>query len=608
MKPSTFAIALLCCASSLAAQDRPDPDFIDSDGDGIDGEEAAAVFVAGYGNDAFAGTKSEPMATIGAAIARAASTGKSQVYVSRGTYSARVTLVSGIDLYGGFDGLTGWVRKPEHVSTIRSTTVTGGRIAALEAHNLGVDTRVEAINIETGNTVSTGISNYAVLVAGSGAGSLRLRYLTITAGNAGPGQAAAAGTTPATEADGTPGGDGSCGASVTASGGPGGTSSCGVAGGRGGNGGAPGNGGANGLAGVGGSSPGFGGGAGSPAGDGSGGGNGASGAVGADGAAGASGPPGGTYAFPYVGGTGGKGADGTPGGGGAGGGGGGGEDCGFCLEGTGNGGGGGGAGGCPGTGGGGGFSGGGSFGVYAPSGRVVLEAVRIRTGTGGAGGTGGTGGPGGSGGAGAFGAQVCTTEVGSGGRGGNGGVGGRGGHGGGGPGGPSIAIVVPDAASVGDAVRVTLGNGGAPGTSLGHLGAAGAVLASAPANVALAGMPTLSVAPASATEGSGVLRFVVTLAAITEATVQVGYTTAAGSADATDYTPVSGTLVFDPWTSRRTIDVPLANDTIGEAEESFTLVLSAPSGATIAAGTAEGRIVDDDERIFLVDGFESPAN
>ena len=63
-----------------------------------------------------------------------------------------------------------------------------------------------------------------------------------------------------------------------------------------------------------------------------------------------------------------------------------------------------------------------------------------------------------------------------------------------------------------------------------------------------------------------------------------------------DYGTVEGTLAFAPGETAKTIRVPVIDDALDEAdEETFAVALSAPTGATLDAGTATGTIRDDDE-------------
>lgn len=61
-----------------------------------------------------------------------------------------------------------------------------------------------------------------------------------------------------------------------------------------------------------------------------------------------------------------------------------------------------------------------------------------------------------------------------------------------------------------------------------------------------------------------------------------------------DYQSVDQTVTFDPGATTATVDVPIVGDTTYELDESYTLTLSDPSGASIAKGTGTGTIVNDD--------------
>jgi hypothetical protein len=109
--------------------------------------------------------------------------------------------------------------------------------------------------------------------------------------------------------------------------------------------------------------------------------------------------------------------------------------------------------------------------------------------------------------------------------------------------------------------------------------------------------PSLNIADTSVTEGNtGIVNasFAVTLSAASGQTVTVSYATANGTATATDYTTTSGTLTFSPGTVTQNVIVPVTGDTLNEANETFTVTLSNPVGATIADGQATGTITNDD--------------
>ena len=75
----------------------------------------------------------------------------------------------------------------------------------------------------------------------------------------------------------------------------------------------------------------------------------------------------------------------------------------------------------------------------------------------------------------------------------------------------------------------------------------------------------------------------------------VDYQTAGGTAlEGTDYDAASGTLTFGPGATRRTIEVRTRQDTAAEPNETFTVTLRSPSGATLRDAGAVGTIIDDD--------------
>ena len=110
------------------------------------------------------------------------------------------------------------------------------------------------------------------------------------------------------------------------------------------------------------------------------------------------------------------------------------------------------------------------------------------------------------------------------------------------------------------------------------------------------GPVTVSVADARAREGEDAsIDFAVSLSRAASEQVTVAYATADGSATAgADYTRTSGTLRFAPGETAKTVRVPVLDDVVDEGEETFTLRLSAASGAVIADGEATGTIVNSD--------------
>ncbi len=145
------------------------------------------------------------------------------------------------------------------------------------------------------------------------------------------------------------------------------------------------------------------------------------------------------------------------------------------------------------------------------------------------------------------------------------------------------------------AVTVTMEGGRACETSGAVCTADGSTLAET-LELTVPGPVALSAADASAREGPDAsVDFAVTLNRAASRRVKVDYATTDGTARAgEDYTATSGTLTFAPGTVKRTVSVPVLDDSTDEGEESFTLTLSNASGAVIADGEAMGTIVNSD--------------
>jgi len=88
--------------------------------------------------------------------------------------------------------------------------------------------------------------------------------------------------------------------------------------------------------------------------------------------------------------------------------------------------------------------------------------------------------------------------------------------------------------------------------------------------------------------------FTVELSAASATPVTVAYKTVAGTADGSDFTPVSGTLTFAPGETKKTVTVKVAGDALQEANEAFQIALSSPTGATLGKTAATATIVNDD--------------
>ncbi|WP_199744018.1 Calx-beta domain-containing protein, partial [Trichormus variabilis] len=76
--------------------------------------------------------------------------------------------------------------------------------------------------------------------------------------------------------------------------------------------------------------------------------------------------------------------------------------------------------------------------------------------------------------------------------------------------------------------------------------------------------------------------YTVTLSSTSNQTITVQYATANGTATAgSDYTSKTGTLTFNPGVKTQSIIIPIVNDAINEANETFTLTLKSPTNASL---------------------------
>ncbi|MEZ5300267.1 MAG: Calx-beta domain-containing protein [Verrucomicrobiales bacterium] len=107
--------------------------------------------------------------------------------------------------------------------------------------------------------------------------------------------------------------------------------------------------------------------------------------------------------------------------------------------------------------------------------------------------------------------------------------------------------------------------------------------------------PSLSVADATGAEGAGTVAVPVSLSAASGKTVAVNFATADNTAvNGQDYSGVSGTITFPPGATSGSIDIGLLDDLTDEPDRQFAFALSAPSNASIADGSANVTVADDD--------------
>jgi len=110
--------------------------------------------------------------------------------------------------------------------------------------------------------------------------------------------------------------------------------------------------------------------------------------------------------------------------------------------------------------------------------------------------------------------------------------------------------------------------------------------------------PGLSIFDGSIVEGNkgtSRLDLVVTLSGVSSEQITVQYRTVNGTAAApSDYQAASGSVTFLPGETRKTISIFVVGDRKREANETFTVQLSNPSGAYFFDSTATATIINDD--------------
>jgi len=108
-------------------------------------------------------------------------------------------------------------------------------------------------------------------------------------------------------------------------------------------------------------------------------------------------------------------------------------------------------------------------------------------------------------------------------------------------------------------------------------------------------LPALSVADAQVAEGGGVVSVVLSLSESSASDVVVDCYSANGSAlGGADFTTFDGPVTIPAGQTVVAIQIAIQDDAGAEIDETFNVVLSDPSGATIADGSATVTIYDDD--------------
>ena len=112
-------------------------------------------------------------------------------------------------------------------------------------------------------------------------------------------------------------------------------------------------------------------------------------------------------------------------------------------------------------------------------------------------------------------------------------------------------------------------------------------------------LPTINLNPNSQTIVEGLTTpqnasYTVTLSNASSQTISVNYATSNGTATAgSDYTATIGTLTFAPGVTSQVLNIPILNDSLNEADETFTLALSSPTNAALGTQTAATTTITD---------------
>ena len=116
--------------------------------------------------------------------------------------------------------------------------------------------------------------------------------------------------------------------------------------------------------------------------------------------------------------------------------------------------------------------------------------------------------------------------------------------------------------------------------------------------------PSLSVSDVSAAEDTGNVTFTISTSMPISADIMVDFTTQDLTATAgSDYTSTSGTATIPGGELEIGITVSIANDNLAEDSETFSLILDNAVNATIAVGSAEATIIDNDVASLTVAGL-----
>ncbi len=177
--------------------DLDEPDGVDQNCDGIDGDISKAIFVAKTGADSNPGSISLPVATLTKALQLATEQNKRDIYVGGGVYTGSIDLFVGVSLYGGYmpgffsrdtvsyqSAIVGTAFGPGPVAAVRAVAITGG--AAVQK------TRLDGFVVLGASAKTAGDTSYGIYVAKCD-DTVQILNCTIVAGDGAAGLAGVTG-------------------------------------------------------------------------------------------------------------------------------------------------------------------------------------------------------------------------------------------------------------------------------------------------------------------------------------------------------------------------------------------------------------------------------
>ena len=229
-----------CECEFMSSTDIPDASGTDANCDGIDGEIGQAYFVSPTGDDSNPGTMDQPFRTVQKGVNQAQTDSRRDVLVAQGVYAENVTLLDGVNLYGGYSQDFMQRDPSQFEAVLFGQSLSGGQRGAVTIDGVTSGATLDGFSIFGANAPGVGQSSYAVSIVDS-SDALIVANNRVVGGVGGPGTAGAPGTDGANGQPGSPGLDGiatstNCAVGARA-GGSGGSTTCGgtnTSGGQGG--------------------------------------------------------------------------------------------------------------------------------------------------------------------------------------------------------------------------------------------------------------------------------------------------------------------------------------------------------------------------------------